>query len=161
MPISLRRLTLALCAGGALGLTACKKHQEPAPDTRSQREIWLTTPGWSMQTIKDELTTPAGVVTTSTSTPASFFDPCHLDDLTRFNADRTFTVDDGPIKCPQPATSSTNTWSFAANETEILFSNATKSNKITTLTATTLALTYNETYPDGTMWTQTVTYAAK
>ena len=161
MPVSLRRLTLALCAGGALGLTNCKKHPEPVPDTRSQREIWLTTPGWNMQSIKDELTTPAGVVTTTTNSPAAFFFTCQLDDLYHFNADRTYTVDDGPVKCAQPPAPSTTTWRFGADETEILLSTATKSSKITALSATTLALTYTDVYSDGTKLAQTVTYTAK
>jgi hypothetical protein len=60
-----------------------------------------------------------------------------------------------------PMTPNNNTWEFGANETEILFNGAAKGSKITTLTATTLALTYSETSPDGSTFVQTVTYAAR
>lgn len=161
MATPLRLLTLALLIGSTLGLTNCKKNSVPEPDNRSQREIWLTTPGWSMQSIKDVQTTPAGVVTTSTSPPAAFFAPCQLDDLYHFNTDRTFTVDDGPLKCQPPATPSTTTWSFAANETQIVYNASTKGSEITTLTATTLALAYRDTAANGTTFVQTVTYVSR
>ncbi|MBF9224083.1 hypothetical protein [Hymenobacter ruricola] len=161
MTISLRFLILALLTGSAFGLTNCKKDKEPEPDKRSQREIWLTTTGWNKQSITDAYTTPVGVVTSSTSPPSNYFPACALDDLDHFNADRTLTIEDGPLQCQSSTPPSTITWAFAANETEIIFNPAGVSNKITTLTATTLALTYTEAMPDGTTWNQTVTYAAR
>jgi hypothetical protein len=161
MTTTLRLLTLSLFMSSALGLTNCKKDKEPDPDKRSQREIWLTTPGWNMQRIDEVTTTPAGVVTTNSLLPSDFFAPCNLDDLSHFNADRTFTVDDGPLKCQPPSSPSTETWAFDANETEILFGTATMGTKITTLTATILVLAYTDTFSDGTTFVQKITYAAK
>jgi hypothetical protein len=157
----LRWLTLALLTGSAFGLTDCKKNSEPEPDKRSQREIWLTTPGWNRQSIIDAYTTPAGVVTTYTSPASSYFLSCALDDLTHFNTNRTLTVDDGPIQCQPPSPPSTTTWAFATNETEIVFDAATKGSKIATLTDTTLALEFTEILSDGTTWVQTQTYVAR
>lgn len=157
----MRLLTLALLTSSTFCLTDCKKEKAPEPDKRSQREIWLTTSGWNMQLITDVYTTPAGVVTSDTLPPSTFFPACALDDLRRFNADRTLTIDDGLLQCLPPSPPSTKTWAFGANETEIVFNPGTTSTKITTLTATTLALAYSETYPDGTTWVQTQTFAAR
>ena len=161
MTTSLRLLTLALFISSTFCLTDCKKDREPEPDKRSQREIWLTTPGWNLQSIIDVRTTPVGVVTTDSLSPSVFFSACNLDDLTHFNADQTLTIDDGTIKCQPPAPPSTGTWAFGTNETEIVFDAAAPGRKIATLTATTLALEFAETYPDGTIWVQTQTYVAK
>lgn len=158
MTTPLRLLTLALVASSTFCLTDCKKDKEPDPDNRSQQEMWLTSSGWNVQRLVQVQTTAAGVVTIDTISLA-IFDPCHLDDLNHFNADHTFTVDDGPIKC-QPPTPGT-TWNLASNETEIVFGTATRGSKIATLTATTLALEDTDTTPYGTTIVQTITYAAR
>jgi hypothetical protein len=102
MNTPLRLLTLALLTSSMFGLTNCKKDKEPEPDKRSQREIWLTSAGWNMQSVTDVVMTSTGIVTTSTSSPAAYFPACALDDRQHYNADRTLTVDDGPQKCPAP-----------------------------------------------------------
>jgi hypothetical protein len=150
---------LALLAGSALGLTDCKKNSEPAPDNRSQQEIWLTGTGWNMQFISQVLTS-GGVATTGSGSPASYgFPRCTLDDITHYNRDRTVTVDEGPLQCQPPATGST--WDFAANETEIVTGSSSTHYKIVSLTATTLQLERTVADPGGTTIVQTTTYAAR
>lgn len=52
---------------------------------------------------------------------SQFFQPCNLDDYTRFLIDSTYTSDEGPTKCdPADPQTSTGTWGWAANETKLI-----------------------------------------
>ena len=156
-----RLLTLAFLTASTLVLTECRKASEPAPTKLSEREVFFTTPGWNIKGYVEVVTTPAGVVTTTDLLP--FFDPCFSDDLNRFNADRTFTIDEGPIKCGITYPSGA-TWAFASNETEFIFNPGqpgAKPTQILTLTATTLSYSDTTIEPDGTKRVVIHTYSAK
>ncbi|MGY3087797.1 hypothetical protein ACVWYF_000823 [Hymenobacter sp. UYAg731] len=165
MNAPLRLLTLALFASSTFGLTNCKKDSEPEPQKPSQREIWLTTPGWRLETYAIVETTAAGVVTT-TDYPLAAFDPCSLDDLSYYHADKSFTVDEGLVKCSAifPGFLTSGTWAFASNETEIVVNPdrvGAAPVSIRNLTATTLIFASAPyTYPDGTTSVQIRTYSA-
>lgn len=165
MTTSFRGPTLVLVASSALGLACCKKNSEPAPPEPSQRERWLTTPGWKLDGFAIRETTAAGVVTT-TNYPLSNFDPCALDDLEYYHADKSFTVDEGTVKCSAtyPGFLTKGTWAFAANETEIVVNPnqpGATSVHVQTLSATALS-TFTAPYTDanGTTSVQIKTYSA-
>ena len=156
-----RLLTLALLIASTLILTECRKASEPAPAKLSEREVFLTTPGWNIKGYFEVMTTPAGVVTSTDFLP--FFDPCFSDDLNHFNADRTFTIDEGSVKCGISYPSGA-TWAFASNETEFVFNPGqpgAKPTQILTLTATTLSYSDTTIEPDGTKRVVIHTYSAK
>lgn len=165
MTTPLRLLTLALLTSSIFGLTDCKKSSEPDPKKPSQREIWLTTLGWKLDSYATVETTAAGVVTT-TNFPLTSFDPCSLDDLEYYHADKSFTVDEGLVKCSAtyPGYLISGTWAFASDETDIVLNpdqpGATPKH-IRSLTATTLAAaTSPYTYPNGTTLVEIRTYSA-
>lgn len=144
MTTTLRLLTLAMLTSSLFGLTNCKKYSEPEPKKTSEREMWLTSPGWKLESFAIEETTAGGVVTT-TNYPLTSFDPCSLDDLEYYHADKSFTVNEGSVKCsatyPQFLTS--GTWAFASGDTEIVINPGQPrviSRHIRTLTATGLSL---------------------
>ena len=165
MNTPLRLLTLALLTGSTFCLTDCKKSSEPEPPKPSQREIWLTTPGWRLDSYAIVETSAAGVVTT-TNYPLAAFDPCSLDDLEYYHADKSFAVDEGLVKCSAtiPGFLTNGTWAFASNETEIVVNRSQAGATpvtIRALTATALSsATAPYTYPDGTTSVQLRTYSA-
>ena len=166
MNTSLRLLTLALLTSSAVGLTDCKKNSEPEPPKPSQREIWLTTPGWKLDGFAITETTAAGAVTT-TNYPLTLFEPCGLDDLDYYHRDKTFTKDEGSNKCSAifPDFLTSGTWAFASDETVILVVNPKQSkpypSHIRTLTATAMALVSPaDTLPNGTTSVKVRTYVA-
>jgi hypothetical protein len=62
---------------------------------------------------------------------SQFFQPCDLDDFSRFLVDSTYTADEGPTKCdPADPQTSTGTWGWAASETKLIIDGDT-SNVIT------------------------------
>lgn len=159
MTTSVRFLTLALLTTSTLVLTECSKSSEAAP-SESERERFLTTPGWNTTAYVEVLTTASGVVTTTDILPT--FDACFMDDLNHFNADKSFTVDDGPIKCGISFPSSN--WGFASNETELVFDPGQPGEahyQILTLTATTLTFAETSVSPDGTRRTLIKTCSAR
>lgn len=164
MPASLRLLALGLLATSALGLADCKKSSEPEPIKPSAREVLLTTPDWQLDGFAEEVTTAAGVVTTTTI-PLNAFDPCSLDDLEHYRADKSYVVNEGPVKCSAtyPGSIVSGTWAFAANETEINVTSGTSgfSRQIRTLTATTMVLAAPATtLSNGSTLVQLRTYSA-
>ena len=52
---------------------------------------------------------------------SQFFQPCDLDDFTRFLVDSTYIADEGPTKCdPADPQTETGTWGWAASETKLI-----------------------------------------
>lgn len=166
MTTTLRLLTLALLTSSLFGLTDCKKSSDPDPKKPSEREMWLTSPGWKLKSFAIEETTAGGVVTTN-NVPLTSFDPCSLDDLEYYHADKSFIVDEGLVKCsatyPQFLTS--GTWAFASGETEIVVNPSqpgAKPKHIRTLTATGLTLADpSQSSSNGTTSVQIRTYSAR
>ena len=166
MPTSLRLPTLVLLIGSAFGLVDCKKNDEPDPVKPSARETWLTTPKWRLDSYAEEETTAAGVITTTTY-PLANFDPCSLDDFDYYHADKSFVIDEGPLKCSTmyPGLIVSGTWAFAANETELIIDAGklgSYSRYIRALTATTMLLAEpGPTYSNGTTVVRLRTFSAQ
>jgi hypothetical protein len=90
-------------------------------------------------------------------------DPCLKDNTGKYNTDRTFVTDEGPIKCSLgfPQTAST-TWTFASNETELITSPGTLKAlqyHIAQLSPTTLELVITTSFPTET-YVEDYTYTA-
>ncbi|MBF9239781.1 hypothetical protein I2I05_20475 [Hymenobacter sp. BT683] len=154
MTTPLRLLLLVLLTSSTLVLTDCSKTTDPAGPTRTEREKFLTAPNWFYSSITKIRATPAGVVTTTPNYEAGF-DPCSLDDLTRYKTDHTFSVDEGPLNCNIIGRTLTGTWELAANDTQLVL-NPDQPNpaphQIQALTATSLSYTISEyTQSDGTL----------
>ncbi|GAA4354731.1 hypothetical protein GCM10023185_16830 [Hymenobacter saemangeumensis] len=167
MTTRLRCFTLALLTGSTFALTDCSKSGEPEPRAPSQREIWLTTPGWRLVGYAFEETTAAGVTTTH-PVPLTAFDPCSLDDLIYYHPNKDYTVDEGLDKCSvtYPSYLMRGTWAFASDETELILNPGqpgAKPDRIRTLTATSLTLASppDTLFPNGPTSVQIRTYAAQ
>ena len=164
MTTSLRLLTLALLASSTLGLTECKKDKEPDPKKPSERETWLTTSGWRLESYVEVATTAAGVVTT-TNYPLTSFDPCSLDDLQYYRSNRSYVVNEGPTKCSDtyPGYLISGTWDFASNETEVVINPGQPDAarfQIQTLTASTFSPVVTKKDSNGTTTVYIRTFSA-
>ena len=73
--------------------------------------------------------------------------PCELDDIYRFNSNKTFTVEEGATKCAStdPQIKESGPWRFNASETKLYL--GTDSVEVIDLTSTSLHLRFNEPGP--------------
>ena len=73
--------------------------------------------------------------------------PCELDDIYRFNSNKTFTVEEGATKCAStdPQIKESGPWRFNATETKLYL--GTDSVDVIELTSTSLHLRFNEPGP--------------
>ncbi|KAA9340166.1 lipocalin-like domain-containing protein [Adhaeribacter soli] len=112
----MKRYLLLLVLGTCLGFTSCSKDddddnnkpQPTAPEPSAKTQM-LTGKKWKLASLtnngNDFLSNP-------------LFPACNKDDLYKFNADSTVTVEEGPMTCSQPGASQ-GTWEFKENETKI------------------------------------------
>lgn len=100
----------------------------------------LLSKAWKYKTF----TAAAGALTVDV---LSTLKPCELDDIYRFNSNKTFTVEEGATKCAQtdPQIKESGPWRFNAAETKLYL--GTDSVDIIELTSTTLHLRFNEPGP--------------
>jgi hypothetical protein len=110
---------LFLLALAIASLNACKKDS----DTTPSRTDLLTTPKWRItaETETVTVTRPGG------SPGPTVFDryagktACERDNFHKFNADRTWVIDEGPSKClPNDPQVGTSTWDFNSDQTKLL-----------------------------------------
>jgi hypothetical protein len=73
--------------------------------------------------------------------------PCELDDIYRFNSNKTFTVEEGATKCntTDPQIKESGPWRFNAAETKLYL--GTDSVEVIELTSSVLHLRFNEPGP--------------
>jgi hypothetical protein len=73
--------------------------------------------------------------------------PCELDDIYRFNSNKTFSVEEGATKCntTDPQIKESGPWRFNAAETKLYL--GTDSVEVIALTASSLHLRFNEPGP--------------
>ncbi len=122
-------------------LASCKKEATtPAP---SKTDLLLAKT-WQVTDIK--------VAGQSVFNPP-FVDACDKDDLTKFNANKSVTFDEGSLKCdPTAAQTQTGSWDFTTNETKLKItdsSGAIVEGTIGTLNSTTLILTDPDIFGSG------------
>jgi hypothetical protein len=93
---------------------ACEKDEDNG--TKSKKDL-LTKSSWVQITLKTRLSG----TTTNFGDQFPTLDACRKDNRSKFNADQSYQVDEGPTKCSANATQirETGTWYFNANETEI------------------------------------------
>lgn len=100
----------------------------------------LLSKAWKYKTF----TAAAGALTVDV---LSTLKPCELDDIYRFNSNKTFTVEEGATKCnaADPQIKESGPWRFNAAETKLYL--GTDSVEVIELTATSLHLRFNEPGP--------------
>lgn len=97
-----------------VSLTSCKK------DSKKSNMELITQSAWKLQTV--------GVDADKNGTVdlEDAIDACSKDDLTTFATNGTGVVDEGASKCdPADPQTTTFNWSFASNETELIFDGET------------------------------------
>jgi hypothetical protein len=110
---------LFLLALAVASLSACKKDS----DTTPSRTDLLTTPRWRItaETETITLTQPGGSPAPTVFDRYAGRTACERDNFHKFNADRTWVIDEGPSKClandPQIGSS---TWDFNGDQTKLL-----------------------------------------
>ena len=80
----------------------------------------------------------------------STLQPCELDDIYRFNSNKTYTIEEGVTKCnsSDPQIKESGSWRFNAAETKLYL--GTDSVDIIDLTSTSLHLRYTDAGPPAT-----------
>lgn len=80
----------------------------------------------------------------------STLQPCELDDIYRFNSNKTYTIEEGATKCnaSDPQIKESGSWRFNAAETKLYL--GTDSVDIIDLTSTSLHLRYTDAGPPAT-----------
>ena len=100
---------------------ACKKKDEPAPQTKKDL---LTAKPWNFKSL-----------TLNGMDGSSQVKECEKDDTQKFNSDGTYSYTDAGVKCQDPG-DDTGTWKFAQNES-LLVLDSDDTLKIEELTPTT------------------------
>ncbi len=156
----MKKLSFLLLLAASLG--ACKKNDDNQPS----RTDLLTAKNWRVSA--ETVTAVYNNKTTTTDIYAST-KACERDDFTKFNANKTYTDDQGPSKCdPSDPQTDTGNWDFNSDQTKLTLSDPAQPNQLTSfdvaeLSATTLRLHYSGTINSGTTpipYTADITFTA-
>jgi hypothetical protein len=127
---------LALALVGLAGLASCKKDETASLQRAATKTDVLTAKSWKVTDIK---------IADKSIFRTMLVDSCSKDDLTKFNANKSVTFDEGTLKCDAASPQSrTGSWEFTTNETKLKVTDADGSvleQPIRTLNTTTLIVT--------------------
>ena len=132
------KFKFVLFAAAILTFAASCKEEEPVPPTKTEL---LTAGPW----IGSGLTANPGIDPFGTGTPITdlwaspLVSACSKDDFTTYKVDGTYVTDDGATKCdPADPQTTSGTWSFASNETQLVMDSSATPYTITKLDASNL-----------------------
>lgn len=152
------KFKLVLLAAAVLTFAASCKEEEPVPPTKTEL---LTAGPW----IGSALTANPGIDPFGSGTPITdlwnsvLISACSKDDFTVYKTDGTYVIDDGATKCdPADPQTTTGTWKFATNETQMILDSSSTPYNIMKLDASTLEYQLFEPFLQTTL---TVTYIRK
>jgi hypothetical protein len=127
---------LALVTIGLAGLTNCKKDDPFLPHRAATKTDVLTAKSWKVTDIK---------IADKSIFRTALVDSCAKDDLTKFNANKSVTFNEGAFKCEESSPQSrTGAWEFTTDETKLKVTDSDGSvleAAIRTLNTTTLTIT--------------------
>jgi hypothetical protein len=133
--------TLFLFVLGLAALSACKKESEDTPSP-SRTEL-LTAKNWRLTAYTSTATVTGSSSSSTTRDMYALIPACLKDDFFKFNTDKTFVSDEGPIACGAPSPKLTYNWDFNNDQTKIVITTPASPvdfGTITELSATTLRL---------------------
>jgi hypothetical protein len=145
---------LAIAVVGLASFSSCKKEDKTTPTPTLTKTDLLTAKSWKVTDLK---------VAGNSIFNSPLVEDCDKDDLTKFNASKSVTFDEGKAKCdPSSPQSRTGSWEFTTNETKLKVTDSDGSMEegtISTLNSTTLIVTQ----PDyaGTGVAAEITYTAQ
>ena len=152
---TMRKISLLLIITLTVSVLNCKK-DENVPTSRKDLlsgKTWIMT----AETISPAININGTLITDFFSQEAS----CTKDDIGKFNANGTYTLEEGQTKCNvnDPQVFETGTWTFNSDETVLVLTSSgiITNAKIQELTATKLVITEEETI-NGIKYTLTLTY---
>jgi hypothetical protein len=127
---------LALAVVGLGSLTNCKKDEATSLHRAATKTDVLTAKSWKVTDIK---------IADKSIFRTILVDSCSKDDLTKFNANKSVTFEEGAFKCEESSPQSrTGAWEFTTNETKLKVTDSDGSvleEAISTLNTTTLIVT--------------------
>lgn len=112
----MKNIFLFVLSVGLVVLSACKKESEGTP---SKTEL-LTAKNWRLTAYTSTVTVTGSSSSTTTRDMYAPLLTCQKDDFFKFNADKTFVSDEGPIGCGTPPPKPTYTWAFNSDQTKII-----------------------------------------
>jgi hypothetical protein len=127
---------LALAFIGLASLNSCKKDETTSLTRAATKTDVLTAKRWKVTNVK---------LADRSIFNTILVDSCYKDDLTKFNANKSVTFDQGKVKCNESSPQSrTGSWEFTANETKLKVTDSDGSvleEIISTLNTTTMIVT--------------------
>ncbi|MFC5271062.1 lipocalin family protein [Adhaeribacter terreus] len=153
-----------LAAASAFTFTSCgddkKEDPTPTPVTPAATKTQLiSAKDWKMTKQTLNMNGSGDIDITNT-----FYTACELDNLEKFAANGTYTVDEGATKCDtaDSQTFTTGTWAFTSNETKIKITEGTDETEmeIVELTATKMVVKDSGT-EQGITYTAITTFTAQ
>jgi hypothetical protein len=112
---------LLLSLASAFAFTSCsddkkKEDPKPTPAPAATKTQLISAKDWKMTKQTMNMNGSGDIDITNT-----FYTACELDNLQRFAANGTYTVDEGATKCDpsDPQTFASGTWAFTNNETKL------------------------------------------
>jgi hypothetical protein len=135
---------LVLAVVSLANLNSCKKDDETTPTPTLTKTDLLTAKSWKVTDVK---------IAGQTIFDSPLVEACEKDDLTKFNANKSITFDEGAEKCDASSPQSrTGSWEFTTNETKLNMTDSDGSvveGTISTFTSTTLIVTEPNIYGSG------------
>jgi hypothetical protein len=126
----------ALAFVGLAGLTSCEKDETTSLHRAATKTDVLTAKNWKVTDIK---------IADKSIFRTILVDSCAKDDLTKFNANKSVTFNEGTFKCEESSSQSrTGSWEFTTDETKLKVTDSDGSvleSPIRTLNTTTLIIT--------------------
>ncbi len=153
----MQKLNLLLIASLVLVTLSCKEDEDP-----SKKEL-LSGKNWVMvsQTVSPAINFNGTLITDLFAQ----MDDCSKDDISKFNSNGTYTMEEGATKCDvnDPQVFDSGTWVFNSDETILVLTspiNGTINAEIIELTSSKCVISQEETL-DGIVYTITNTFQAK
>jgi hypothetical protein len=153
----MKKVTILLALVVSLG--SCKKDDDNNPVTPAVNST-LTSGNWKLASSTSVIEYPAPIGP-QTANLYDMMQACQKDNLSKFNTDKTVTMDEGATKCnaSDPQTQTAGTWNLTNNDTKFDFAyqGTTINADVLTLNSTTFTIRY-VTVASGITSTTTTSY---
>lgn len=157
----MKKITLLVMSVAMLALGSCKKDDDNNPTPSTSKTGILIAKPWkeTARTISPAIDINGKMVTDLYAEG----EECDNDDIYKFNADKTYVAEEGATKCnpADPQVWDTGTWSFNADETQLIVNSLVQTNyNILSISGTKATLSYVN-VQNGVSYTTTIVYTAQ
>jgi len=144
----MKKILLAALLAASAGVLSCNGNYDADPNTNNSstnNPLNTNNGGGGNNSIIGKWKANAGILIIGTDTTDVYaaMDDCEKDNISSFNSDHTYVVDEGTLKCtPEDPTAFNGTWSLSGNNLTVITPSNTQKWEILQLDNTTLKITY-------------------